>query len=151
MSNEGFEGSNSDPHGQLNFLDQYFQETVTSLQNTNTPIDIASQTTASRFERSVRSMPGAPALFLEEALQPQRNQSAPANSPESSQVNGHSEGALESTVMRFSTLPQPTMLPTQISMTPEKDQNPTLNADEKFICDHLGCSNIQFKRKCDWQ
>ena len=151
MGYETFEDSNLDPPGQQSFLDQGFREAATNLPDIL--VDGASQITAYQFDNVVDSMLGAYTPFAEETWQqPQFNQNLWENSPDSSRANGPSKGALPSTIMRTSTLPQQRPLPLQISMTAVQAQNPPLYANGKMICKHLGCSNSQtFERKCDWQ
>jgi hypothetical protein len=148
---EAFEGFNSDAPGQLNALDQSFQEAETNWLNPSTLVNAASQVTAFELDDVVDSMPGARPLLVEGTLQPQLNQSLPADSSESNQVNGRFEGALQATVMPFGALPQQIPIPLQTPMAPVQTQNPPHNADEKLSCNHLGCENMQFDRKCDWQ
>jgi len=59
MGNEPFENSGLYPHEQPNFLNQLFQEGTTSLPNTNTLVDAASQVTAFQLDDLAGSMPGA--------------------------------------------------------------------------------------------
>jgi len=154
MGNEPFENSNSYPHEQLNFQNQLFQEATTSLPNTNTFVDAASQVSAFQVDDAVDSMSVAPPLLTRGILQPQLNQSLPADWSDGNQVNGRSKGTLPSNVMQHSiesTLSQHIPVPLQTSMVPLQTQAPQLNADEKLTCNRLGCSNIQFERKCDWQ
>jgi hypothetical protein len=148
---EAFEGFSSDAPGQLNFLDQGFQEVETNWLNPSTLVNAASQVTAFQLDNVVDSMPGAPPLLVEGTLQPQLNQSLPADSSESNQVNGRSEGAMQPTMMPFGTFPQHIPIPLQTPMVPVQAQSFPLNADEKLSCNHLGCENAHFERKCDWQ
>jgi hypothetical protein len=141
---EAFEGFNSDAPGQLSFLDQGFQEVETNWLNPSTLVNAASQVTAFQLDYVVDSMPGAPALLVEGTLRPELNQSLPADSSESNQVNGRSEGAMQPTMMPLGAFPQQIPIPLQTQSFP-------LDADEKLSCNHLGCENAYFERKCDWQ
>jgi hypothetical protein len=154
MGYEAFADSNSGRPEQLNSLDQSFQEDATSLLIANTLVHAASKVTASRHDDAADMIPGldsSPPLIVVGALELQRNQSLLANSSESNKVNGRFEGALQATVMPFGALPQQIPIPLQTPMAPVQTQNPPQNADEKLSCNHLGCENMQFDRKCDWQ
>jgi len=151
MGNEPFENSGLYPHEQPNFLNQLFQEGTTSLPNTNTLVDAASQVTAFQLDDLAGSMPGAPTLLVEGTLQPQVNQILPADFLESNQFNSRSEGAMEPTMMPFGSLAEQIPVPLQTPMALVQTQSFPLNADEKLSCNHSGCESDHFERKCDWQ
>jgi hypothetical protein len=158
MGYEAFADSNSGHPEQLNSLDQRFLEAARSFPNTNTLVDAASQVTASQLDDEMDSIPGEPSLLTQSSLQPQLNQSLLADSSEGNQVSDRSEGTLLSGIMQHSIestlsqqIPVPLQISMQTSMAPLKTQAPPLNTDEKLNCNYLGCSNIQFERKCDWQ
>lgn len=148
---EALADSNPDPRGRLNLLDQSFQEVATSLPNTNTRVDPASQAIVFQLDNAVDSMPAIPSLLADIIMLPQLNQNLPGNCSESNQVDGRSERAIQPTVMPFGPLPQQMPIQLQTPMMSTQAENRMLKADGQLICNEFGCGTIQFDRKWKWQ
>jgi hypothetical protein len=147
---ETFGDSNSGPPGQLDFLDEGLQEDATNLPNTNTAFHAASQLTAFQ-PNNMDALMLRPPLLTPGTLQPQLNQSLLVHSSEVNQANDRSGRTPPSSMLPLSTSPQQIAVPVQTPRAGVQTQNPQQNADEKLTCNHIGCENMQFDRKCEWQ
>jgi hypothetical protein len=154
MGNEAFEDLNSSASEQLNFLGQTLQEAATNLPHPNTLVDTASQITAFLPDYVAGPILGGSPLLMKGTMQPQSNLALPPDSSEDNQVDGRSEGTLPSRVVQRSiesTFSQQILVPLRTSVEPMQTQNTPQNTDEKLTCNHMGCENMQFDRKCDLQ